>query len=64
MEGEAFAGYEGRVEIAVPVTSAAHVAGPARIEVRVRYQACNETMCFLPRTETVTLEVPTSGAGA
>jgi len=60
LEGEAFDGYEGRVEVAVPVTSTIREEGAAEIQVRVGYQACNDNTCFLPRNETLTLEVTTA----
>jgi AhpC/TSA family/Thiol:disulfide interchange protein DsbD, N-terminal len=58
--------WSGRVDVVVPF----HAAGPlasevrpldqdsATLEVSVRYQACDDQVCLLPRTERLSLEVP------
>jgi hypothetical protein len=58
--------WSGRVDIAIPIWADDRLAplemrgdpGSARIDVTVRYQACDDTTCRIPRTETFTLEVP------
>ena len=54
------------VDIVVPVWANSHlidVIGPSgqssiKIDVELRYQACNERTCLIPRTETLTIDVP------
>lgn len=55
-----FSGYEGTVEVVVPVLSMVREETTAEIAIEVGYQACNDTMCFLPKTEKLTLEVATA----
>ncbi len=58
--------WSGTVDIVVPVYPVGELASEVRpldmdttqIEVHVRYQACNDDTCLLPRTETFHLEVP------
>jgi peroxiredoxin len=59
--------WSGRVDLVVPVWASDHlvplVPGPghpthADIEVTVRYQACDDRTCRLPKTETFTLRIP------
>ncbi len=56
--------WSGTVDIAVPVYPVATLISECRpvdqdsipIEVTVRYQACDDAMCFAPKTEKLTLE--------
>jgi len=58
--------YEGIVDIAIPVTATKEVRnwGQKRtqdslgVDLVVRYQACTESVCHVPRTEELTLEIP------
>ena len=58
--------YEGVVDVAIPVTPNAevfHRSNPDRPEVvdvpvSVLYQVCSETICYTPRTETLSLAAP------
>jgi peroxiredoxin len=59
--------WSGRVDLVVPVWASDHllplVPGPghpehADIQVTVRYQACDDRTCRLPRMETLTLRIP------
>ncbi|MGE3794382.1 MAG: redoxin domain-containing protein [Dehalococcoidia bacterium] len=50
--------FEGDVEIAVPIVSKFDEGESFPLEVEVRYQACTERECLLPRTQVVRLEVP------
>ena len=58
--------YEGIVDVAIPVTPNAevfHRSNPDRpdvveVPVSVLYQVCSETICYTPRTETLSLEAP------
>ena len=58
--------YEGVVDVAIPVTPNAevfHRSNPDRPEVvdvpiTVLYQVCSETICYTPRTETLSLAAP------
>ena len=58
--------YEGLVDVAIPVTPNAELLNwpkpdkPEVIEVpvSVRFQVCSETVCYLPRTEELSLVVP------
>ncbi|MEC7302365.1 MAG: protein-disulfide reductase DsbD domain-containing protein [Pseudomonadota bacterium] len=58
--------WSGEVDIRVPIYAASELAtevaplaqDSVEIEVTVRYQACNDDTCLLPRTETFTLDVP------
>jgi len=44
----------------VPVVSGIREEGSAEIEVKVSYQVCTDTMCFMPRTETLRLDLSTA----
>jgi len=57
---EEFQGFENQVEVIVPVLSMIREAGESEIELKVSYQACNDNMCFLPKTETLKLKVATA----
>ena len=58
--------WSGTVDIRVPFYAVGELASEvrpldqdtARIEVRVRYQACNDDVCLLPKTEALHLELP------
>ncbi len=58
--------WSGTVDIAVPFYPTGELASElrpldaetARLEVNVRYQACDEQTCLLPKTETLHLELP------
>jgi hypothetical protein len=58
--------WSGNVDIVVPVYPMGELASEVRpldvksvsIEIEVRTQACTDEVCLLPRTETLTLEVP------
>ena len=50
--------FEGTVEIAVPVVSKVDEGTSITFEIEVRYQACTERECFIPRTRRLRLEVP------
>jgi hypothetical protein len=58
--------WSGVVDIVVPFYAAGDLASEVRpldvaavtLDVTVRYQACNDTACFLPRTERLSLRVP------
>ena len=58
--------YEGVVDIAIPVTPNSELFGPApgnqptelEIPVEVLFQACSETICYTPRTETLSVMLP------
>ncbi|MFQ5698369.1 MAG: protein-disulfide reductase DsbD domain-containing protein [Myxococcota bacterium] len=58
--------WSGRVDIAVPFYATGELASEVRpldrdsatLTVTVRYQACDDQVCLLPRTEKLTLEVP------
>ncbi len=58
--------YEGVVDVAIPVTPNAevfHGSNPDRPDVvevplSVLYQVCSETICYTPRTETLSLTAP------
>ena len=49
--------YGEAVEIVVPVTLSAGRHAQTLVEVQVRYQACTEEACFLPKSERLVLEV-------
>ena len=40
--------YEYSVDVGVPLTAPANVAGKKVLKVKVRYQACQDTLCLLP----------------
>jgi hypothetical protein len=58
--------WSGTVDIVVPFYAKGELASETRpldsdsvtLEVQVRYQACNENECLLPRTETLKLDLP------
>ena len=58
--------WDGRVDFVVPIQGdsriASIVAKPENeqisIDVAVRYQACDDQVCRIPRTESMTVEVP------
>ena len=58
--------WSGRFDIAIPIFADGRLASEARpldadavpVQVKIRYQACDESQCALPRTETLNLEVP------
>ncbi len=60
--------YEGVVDIAVPVSLTAEVMNwiirdkPEFMEipVKVNYQACSDTVCYLPKSESLSVRVPVS----
>jgi hypothetical protein len=61
--------WSGSVDLMIPVYAdsslfpAAEEAGPSEIQldVSVRYQACDDRTCLIPRTERLTLRVPLAG---
>jgi hypothetical protein len=58
--------WSGTVDIVVPFYATGELASEARpldmpsasLEVTLRYQACDDTTCLLPKTEKLTLELP------
>ena len=58
--------YEGVVDVAVPITPNVdlyHRANPDRpdvveVPVSILFQACSDTICYTPRTQQLTLELP------
>jgi len=58
--------WSGRVDIVLPFHATGELASEVRpldtdaitLEVRVRYQACDDEVCLLPRSEKLTLELP------
>lgn len=50
--------YSGRVVIAVPLRSQLREGDTVTLDVEVRFQACNDRECFLPRTERLQLVAP------
>lgn len=58
--------YEGNVNVAIPITANAEILNwilPNKpnsidVEVEVKYQTCSETICYLPKSEILTLTVP------
>ncbi len=58
--------WSGTVDIAIPIYPVGELASEtrpfdrdtAKIEVGIRYQACSDDVCLLPKTEALTLEVP------
>ncbi len=50
--------YDGVFEIRVPVTATAKArAGEGRIAGKLRYQACNDKICFFPQTALVSVPI-------
>jgi hypothetical protein len=59
--------WDGTVDFVTPVYASSELTKVVRsedpsieVQVHVRYQACDDEQCFIPRTETITLEVPMS----
>jgi hypothetical protein len=58
--------WSGQVDIRIPVYPVGELASETRpldtdathVQVTVRYQACNDDSCLLPRTEKLSLEIP------
>lgn len=58
--------YEGVVDIAIPVSLTAEVMNwtnpnkpeSVNIPVKVDYQVCSDSVCYMPKSETLTVEVP------
>ena len=58
--------YEGVVDVAIPVTPNSELFGPRpgnqptelEIPIEVLFQACSETICYTPRTETLSVMLP------
>lgn len=58
--------WSGQIDIAVPFYATGELASEVRpldvdrvhLEVAVRYQACNDEVCLVPKTEKLSLEVP------
>ena len=58
--------YEGVVDVAIPVTPNAELFNPGNrdqpeelmVPVSVVFQVCSETICYTPRTETLSLALP------
>jgi hypothetical protein len=58
--------WSGRLDVAVPFHATGELASEVRpldrpsatLDVTVRYQACDDAVCLLPRTEKLSLEVP------
>lgn len=58
--------YEGVVDVSVPITANAKILNwtlrdkPESIDVNVtiNYQTCSESICYLPKSETVTMTIP------
>ena len=55
--------YEGVVDVAIPVTPNAErftsrLAEDVEIPIEVLFQACSETICYTPRTETLSVTLP------
>jgi hypothetical protein len=65
-QGVALPVFEGRFDVVVPFYADGRLASETRpldresatLEVKVRYQACDDDQCLLPRTETLALELP------
>ena len=50
--------FEGEIEVVVPLVSTLHEGESLPLEITVQYQACNDHECFLPKTQTLHLDVP------
>ena len=57
---EEFNTYDSNVEIVIPVRSTIREAGSAEIQLKVGFQACTDSMCYIPRTETLKLQLSTA----
>jgi hypothetical protein len=55
---EQFDVFEGGVEVAVSLISTLRDGEMLPLEIAVQYQACNDRECFLPKTQTLHLDVP------
>lgn len=55
---EQFHVFEGDIEVTVPLMSMERELETVPLEIAVRYQACDERECFLPRDERLHLDVP------
>jgi thiol:disulfide interchange protein len=56
--------YTGRVVVYVPITVAADAKeGPIKIAGTVRYQVCDDKVCFPPKTSTWSVETKVAAAG-
>ncbi len=55
---EQFDVFEGGVEVVVPLVSAIREGDSIPLDIEVLYQACNESECFLPKTEQLHVEIP------
>ena len=55
--------YEGMVVLRFSVTVPANFgSGPAELKARLRYQSCNNELCFPPQTREVALTITIAGA--
>ncbi len=59
--------WDGTIDFVTPVYASPELTKVVRsddpsieVQVHVRYQACDDEQCFIPRTETITVEVPMS----
>lgn len=58
--------YEGVVDVAIPIVATADVlnwnmrnkAKSVKLDLKVRYQVCSDTVCYTPDSETLSLELP------
>ncbi len=58
--------YEGNVDVAIPITANAKILNwmlPEKpesidVDIDVRYQVCSESICYLPKQETLTMTLP------
>ncbi len=57
--------WEGTVDFVTPAYADSVLARTIRdgaesitVDIHVRYQACDDAQCFIPRTRTITLDVP------
>jgi hypothetical protein len=57
---EEFNAYDGNLEIVIPVVSTIREVGTAEIDLKVSFQACTDAMCYIPRTESIKLELATA----
>jgi len=61
---EPLAVYEGRIVLIADLPVPADAAGAAPVEVRLRYQACDDKSCLPPVTTTASLELTIGPGGA
>ncbi len=52
---------DGTIEVVVPLISTRADVEPIALEIHLRYQACDDRLCFLPQEQTLTLQVPLQG---